>query len=65
MTKHVSGRLWKSRGRLSCHSIYVAWCVDERTARWATRASHRMKINIITATIEIIEPMEEIIFHFV
>lgn len=61
----VSGRLWKSSGRESCHSMNVGWWVDERTARCATRASHKIKINMITATIEIIDPIEETMFHLV
>lgn len=33
------------------------------TSRLAANASHRMNRNIITATSEISEPIEEMVFH--
>lgn len=35
----------------------------ERTSRLVVKASHRINRNITTATKEIIEPIDEIIFH--
>lgn len=61
----VSGELWKSSGRRSCHSKEEAWCVAEIVLRCLVSASHRIKINIRSATKEIIDPIEEITFHFV
>ena len=59
----MSGRLWKSNGRVSCHSKAVVWLAKEITPRCLTKASHRMKININKAVKEIIEPIDEMIFH--
>lgn len=61
----VSGILWKSRGRWSCHSRAVGMCDNPITPRCAEKASHRMKIKKISAMNEIIDPMEEITFHLV
>lgn len=61
----VSGGLWKSNGRVSCHSIADGWWCDEITFRCATNLSHRMKMKRRRAIKEIIDPREEITFHLV
>lgn len=61
----VSGLLWKSRGRRSCHSSDVGWLLAEITPRCAVKASHKIKMNRRRAIKEIIDPMEEITFHLV
>lgn len=57
-------KLWKSRGSTSLHSIDVGMCGLEITVRWVAKASHRIKINIRSAVIEISDPREDTTFHF-
>lgn len=61
----VSGRLWKSKGRVSCHSIEVGIWGDEIKGRWAANASHKIKIKYSRAVKEIREPKDDTMFHFV
>ena len=63
--KIVSGRLWKPRGRISCHSREEGWWEEEITLRCATSLSQRIKMNRRRATNEIIDPRDETTFHFV
>jgi hypothetical protein len=55
--------LWKSRGRISLHSIAEGICGLAITLRWAASASQIMKINASSPTNAIIDPTEEITFH--
>jgi hypothetical protein len=61
----VSSRLWNPRGRTSYHSIDDGMCCLDRTGRWEANASHRIKINMIKAIKDSIDPMDEITFHFI
>lgn len=61
----VSGELWKSSGRRSCHSRDDDWCLAQMVLRWLVRASHTIKMNNKSATKEIIDPIDEITFHFI
>lgn len=45
--------------------MFVAVSSGCRTFRLAEKASQMMNISIITATIEIKEPMEDTVFHSV
>jgi hypothetical protein len=52
-------------GRFCNHSIeFLVW-VGNRICRLVLTLSQIMKMNIITLTNEIIDPMEDIIFHVV
>lgn len=55
--------LWKSKGKLSCHSKDEDWWSDTITERWETKASQTIKIKSNTETKDIIDPTEETIFH--
>lgn len=58
--------MWKSSGRVvSIHSIDVARCGLAITLRCAENASHKIKINSISATKDRSEPKDETTFHFV
>jgi hypothetical protein len=59
----VSLRLWKSKGRISFHSIALVICGLVITLRWAAKASHKIAINRRVATNEIIAPIEDRAFH--
>lgn len=61
----VSAILWKSVGRILSHSSEVLKWALQTTARLDTKASHTITIKNKTATNEIIEPKEEITFHFI
>jgi len=61
----VSLRLWKSRGRMSLHSIAVGMCGLATTLRCEAKASHKMKINSINAVNDSNDPIDEITFHFI
>lgn len=55
--------LWKSSGRISCHSSEVGIWDGEITLRWDVRASQRIKMKRIKDKKESIDPIEEMIFH--
>lgn len=57
--------MWYGGGQPCSHSTLVVVSSTDRTSRLAVNASQIMKRNIITATKEIREPMEEIVFHSV
>lgn len=57
--------MWYGGGQPWIHSTFVAVSSGCRTFRLAERASQMMNISMITATIEIKEPMEETVFHSV
>lgn len=57
--------LWSVGGRSCCHSRDDGRCVGNSTVRSLIILSHIMKISIIIATTEIIEPNEETTFHVV
>jgi hypothetical protein len=61
----VSLRLWKSRGKISLHSIDVGKCGLEIIVRCAENASQIIKMNINRATNDSSEPIDEITFHFI
>jgi hypothetical protein len=61
----VSGELWKSNGRRSCHSKEEAWWLADTVLRCLVKASHRIKMNNIKATKDIIDPIDEMTFHFI
>lgn len=55
--------MWYGGGHPCSHSTFVAVNSTDITSRLAAKASHRIKRNIITATSEMREPMEETVFH--
>lgn len=58
--------MWKSRGRVvSDHSSAVGMCGLEIILRCAANASHKMKMNNISATNESRDPNEDTTFHLV
>jgi len=61
----VSFKLWKSRGKISFHSIDEGMCWLEIIGRWDANASQIIKININSAKNESNDPMDDTIFHFV
>ena len=61
----VSLRLWKSRGKMSLHSMAVGICGLAMIVRCVANASHIIKINIISLENDSSEPIEEIVFHFI
>jgi len=50
---------------VSFHSIDVGIFTLEITPRWAEKASHRIKMNNISATNERSDPNEDTTFHFI
>ena len=60
----VSSRLWNPRGRISCHSMDVGMCCLVSTGRCVAKASQIMKINIIRAVKDSIDPIDDTTFHF-
>jgi hypothetical protein len=55
-----------SGGGVFCnHSIEFEVCVEKRICRLDLILSQRMKINIITLTNEIIDPIDDTTFHAV
>ena len=65
MITPVSSALWKSSGRVYCHSREDDIWGLAITPRWAEKASHRRKINRIKARNETIDPTEDTTFHLV
>ena len=61
----VSLKLWKSRGRISDHSIDDDIFCLAKTDRWEEKASHRIKIKNIRAVNERSDPIDETTFHFI
>lgn len=57
--------MWKSIGVKSFHSIDDARFMGVITARCEVNASHKMKMKKISATNEIIDPIDEMTFHVV
>lgn len=60
----TSSRLWNPRGRVFCHSILVGMWELVMIGRCDAIASQIIKINIIRAVNDNIDPMDEITFHF-
>lgn len=56
--------MWKFRGNVFCHSILVGICELVIIGRWDASVSQIMKINIISEINDIIDPIDEITFHF-
>jgi hypothetical protein len=52
-------------GRFCNHSIEFLVCVGNRISRFDVILSHMMNKNIITFTNEIVDPIDEMIFHAV
>ena len=63
VTIPVSGWLWISKGRSSCHSKEVGMWEEEIILRWDTKASQRRKIKNRREIKEIIAPIEETTFQ--
>lgn len=61
----VSERLWKSKGNVFCHSMDDGWWKEDVIVRWEINLSQRIKIKNKRAMKEIIDPIEDKIFHFV
>jgi hypothetical protein len=57
--------LWKSRGRLSLHSIEDGMCGLAIMDRCDANASQIITINISKAANEIVAPNDETTFHLV
>lgn len=57
--------MWYGGGQPWIHSMFVAVNSGCRTFRLAEKASQMMNISMITATIEIRDPIEETVFHSV
>lgn len=55
--------MWYGGGHPWSHSAFVAVSSTDRTSRFAANASHRINRNITTATIDTIDPIEEMMFH--
>ena len=55
--------MWYGGGQPCSHSTLVAVNSTARTSRLAANASQIINRNMITATREIIEPIEETVFH--
>lgn len=55
--------MWYGGGQPCSHSTLVVVSSTERTSRLAEKASQIMKRNIITATREINDPIEETVFQ--
>lgn len=55
--------MWSSGGSACTHSIEDSWYDENKAGRLLIILSQRIKIIKTTATSEIIEPMEEIMFH--
>jgi len=62
-TKAGSSNVWYGGGQPWSHSTLVVVSSTARTSRLAAKASHRMNKNMITATREIRDPIEETVFH--
>ena len=63
--KPDSGWLWKSKGRVSCHSSDTGMWEGVKTLRWEANASQIKKIKKRSATNEIIDPILDTTFHLV
>ena len=55
--------MWYGGGQPWIHSTLVGVSSGCRTFRFDVKASQMMNISIITAVIEINEPMEDMVFH--
>lgn len=55
--------MWYGGGQPCSHSIFVDVSSTDRTSRFAVNASQMINKNMITATSEIREPIEEMVFH--
>lgn len=60
----VSSRLWNPSGCISLHSIDDGMCEVAITDRCTANASQIMKMNVRSATNEIIAPNDDTTFHF-
>lgn len=56
--------MWNPNGRVFCHSMLVGMWDLVIIGRWAANASQMMKMNIIRAVNDNMDPMDEITFHF-
>lgn len=57
--------LCSAGGRFCSHSTEFLVCVGNRIWRFDTILSHIMNMNIITLTNEIVDPIDEMMFHVV
>lgn len=64
-TKAGSSKVWYGGGQPWIHSILVAVNSGWSTFRFAEKASQTMNMSMITAVIEIKEPIEDSVFHSV
>lgn len=55
--------MWYGGGQPCSHSTFVAVSSTESTSRLAVNASQIINRNIITATSETRDPIEETVFH--
>ena len=55
--------MWYGGGQPCSHSIFVDVSSTDKTSRFVVNASQMMNKNMITATSEIRDPIEEIVFH--
>ena len=61
----VSSRLWKPRGRVSCHSIDDGIWRLEITLRCEENASHKIKMKNIRAVNDKRDPIDDTTFHII
>lgn len=57
--------LCSAGGKFCSHSTEFLVCVGNKTNRFDEILSHMMNRNIITLTNEIVDPIDEIMFHVV
>lgn len=55
--------MWYGGGQPCSHSTFVIVSSTEDTSRLAANASHKINKNIITATREIRDPIDDTVFH--
>lgn len=55
--------MWYGGGQPWSHSTFVVVSSTEDTSRLAAKASQRINRNIITATNEISDPIDDTVFH--
>lgn len=60
-----SSKVWYGGGQPWIHSMLVEVSSGWRTFRLEARASQIIKVSMITATMEISEPMDDKVFHSV
>jgi len=57
--------LCSAGGKFCSHSTEFLVCVGNRISRFDVMLSHMMNRNIITLTNEIVDPIDEMMFHVV